>query len=143
MSLFSLASVAQTTSPIVVKTTGYKLFDYGKMSTHTTTNATPVSIQTIAVATGEAGIVEVQCIGINSAGTAAVTGSTIVRYINNAGTLTLGTDSAVLGTVTDSGISGATYTVTTSGTNIIVQVTGKASTTIKWKANTRKISVAP
>ncbi|GEO08775.1 hypothetical protein [Segetibacter aerophilus] len=142
--LLSFAAInAQTSSKVTMRTTAYKLFDYGRQAVVTTTDATPLNIETIAIATGEAGIVEVQCVGVNSAGTATVTGSTIVRYINNAGTITLGTASTPLATVTDAGISGATFAVAVSGTNIVVTVTGKASTTVKWRANTRKVSVAP
>jgi hypothetical protein len=119
------------------------LFQYGRTAAVTTTDATPTTLSAITVAADEGGLYEVQLVGYSDTDTSIVTGSKIVRYAKKAGTLTLGTPAAILATAADSGISGATWTISASSNNIIVQVTGVASKTIRWRAVIRKLVVKP
>jgi len=58
----------------------------------------------------------------------------LIRYKNVGGTLTqLGSTQTIGTDFEDAALSAADVTVTTSGTNILVQATGIAATTISWK----------
>ncbi len=110
----------------------------------TTTNATATKVDTINVATNEIGSIEVKVIGLKSDGSAAITGSKTYRYAKASGTLTLATatinptDSLVV----DTGVSGATFAASASDNNIVVKVTGKASTTIYWRVVVRQFAMS-
>lgn len=134
-----LMTAAFAQKPVLLKQSDNKLFNYGRTATVTTTDSTLTAIDSIVIAADEAGIVEVQVVGFNDSTSTAVTGSKILRYVKDGGTLTLGSATNVLTTVTDATLGTATWTVTTSGDNIIVQVKGKAGFTVRWQANTRRI----
>ena len=108
-------------------------YDYAVRDSVTTTNATPTTIHTVTINSNSRGIIEVRMAGITSDNLEGITGIKRVRYKKIAGTLTLGTVEDEMATELDL-LTTATYTITTSGNNIIVQVTGEAATTINWKA---------
>lgn len=99
-----------------------------------TTNATPGNVLTIAIPTGGVVVVEVVVvarIGTVSSGAGYTTQAT---YKNNAGTVTLiGAALAPL-IAEDAGLASASIALAISGTNVNVQVTGIAATTIEWAA---------
>lgn len=134
--LFSTALVAQK---IQVKTTTGQLFTYGTQATLTTTNATSTPIATLALASNSAGVIEVTVSGVNPATGDAVTGVAIARFSKKSGTLTLGDTTNILATEVDSGLSGATWSIASSSNNIVVSVTGKASTSVRWRCLVKQV----
>jgi hypothetical protein len=98
----------------------------------TTADATPVYIDSLVLRTNEAGIIQVTIIGYAKDTAYAVTGVKQARFNKRRGTLTLGTVTDLLTTTTDTDISGATFSIISSGNKIYVQVTGKAATSITW-----------
>ncbi len=110
----------------------------------TTTNATATKVDTINIDEDEIGTIQVIVIGLKSDGSAAITGSKSYRYAKASGSLTLATatinptDSLVV----DTGVSGATFAASASDDNIVVKVTGKASTTIYWRVIVKQFAMA-
>lgn len=106
--------------------------------TVTTSNATPTAIATIAAVASRTNHFEVLIIGRNGT-TQQARYKRALTVLNNAGTL------VQLGSVDniDSLEDDAAWdaTITTSGANVIVQVTGKAATTIVWVAKVSIIGV--
>jgi hypothetical protein len=142
LSLVMLVSVGAFSqqSNLFLKRNNNKLMNYGYTASATTTDSTLTSLATITIGSDEAGLVEVQLVGFNDSLAKAVTGSYIARYVKSGGTLTLGSPTAVSATVTDASLGTATWSITTSSNNIIVQVKGKAPAyTIRWFANIRRI----
>lgn len=103
-------------------------------ATATTTNATITTIETISMGAGanEIAVIEVTLVGISSAGDKRITGKKIVRADHNAGTLTVGSITSILADEL-TGFTTATWTITSSGNNLLIRVTGEASTTVDWK----------
>jgi hypothetical protein len=101
-------------------------------ATTTTTDATPTTIATVSPTLGESGTVKVILSGIRNNGDEFIAGEKMVRYMRTSGgTLTLGTVLDIL--TTEETITGSpTWTITTSGSTVVPQVTGVAATTIIW-----------
>lgn len=105
----------------------------GTGATDQTTDATPTTFATIATTTDSVILVESVVVGIKDDQKRAY-GSTILSvYRNDSGTL-----SSVGETLTEhSDFTTATSGSTTSGTNILIQVTGEAATNIDWTVKTK------
>lgn len=103
-----------------------------------TSDATNTTVKTLTIPDASRGIVEVwmDCIGTDD-GTKGLTGVKRVRYKKTGGTLTLGTIEDEMAIERDGGLTTATFTITTSSNNIIIQVTGEAATNLKWKPTYR------
>lgn len=99
-----------------------------------TTNATPGNVLTIAIPTG--GVVVINAFVTARIGTiTSGAGYEIIgTYKNNAGTVTLVGANATPLTNEDAGLASASIALAISGTNVLVQVTGIAATTIEWAA---------
>lgn len=114
-------------------------------STITTTNSTPANF-IIPTVIAEVGVLEVTITG-KEQGTSngGITGKKIIRYKNLSGSVSLGTATAVLADEED--MTGTpTWTITTSGTNIHVRVTGVDATNIIWNMQyqlTRSVNPTP
>lgn len=112
-------------------------------ATRTTTNATVVEIRDFATIENQAGVLTVQLVGLESDGSARITGTKTVSYLND-GTLTIGSIVDLLTTQVDAGLSGASWTIVASGSNVRVEITPVASTTIIWTITaTHTYSVSP
>jgi hypothetical protein len=98
-----------------------------------TTDATPTTLATAAIASNTAVTFSGTVVGRNTAGTInnACGGRFNVVAVNTAGTVTL----AATQDVTVQSTSTATFNVVVSGTNLIVQVTGIAATAYNWSAS--------
>lgn len=97
-----------------------------------TSDATVTTIATIATSSNEFGVIEVTLVGHRTTSDGhGITGKKIVRYRNIAGTITVGSITSLL---TDelTGLTTATWTITSSGSNILIRVTGEAATNIDW-----------
>ncbi|MEX6689227.1 hypothetical protein QTN47_17085 [Danxiaibacter flavus] len=139
LAIISFAAEAQTTKVLLKQENNY-LFNYGRQIKATTTDATQKTIDSVPIAANEAGIFELQVVGLSTAGE-AVTGSTITRYVKKSGTLTVATDSIILAKVTDTGVTNGAYAWSVSSdNNLLLKVTGQASKTINWIVNVRRIS---
>ncbi|MFT3680704.1 MAG: hypothetical protein QM791_23790 [Ferruginibacter sp.] len=111
--------------------------EYRHQATLTTTDSAYQTIDLLEVASNEAGIIEVQVLGYNDSLSIAVTGKQIVRYKKVAGTLTVGTASNILAKETDTGLSTATWDISTSSNNIIIRVKGRLNYTVKWESRVK------
>jgi hypothetical protein len=138
--MFLLSASAQTRKSLYLKASDNTLFNYGRNAVMTTTDSSNHAIDSILIASGEAGMVEVQVVGYNDSLTKSVTGSYIARYNKTSGgTLTLGTPTAVSAVVTDTELGTATWSIVSSGNNIVVRIKGKLTYTVVWIANIRRI----
>jgi len=97
-----------------------------------TTNATPTTIKTITITDETAGVIEVFLSGKETGTAGSLGGIKAVQYNKNGGTLTLGTVGDVLATNATGTLATATWTITTSSNNIIIQITGVAATNAEW-----------
>jgi hypothetical protein len=138
LGVFAMNSEAQTRK-LYLKSYDGSLMNYGTISTKTTTDSTLRALDSIVVNSGEGGLVEVQVVGFNDSLSKSVTGSYIARYNKVAGTLTLGTPTAVSTKVTDTELGTATFSLTASGNNIIVQIKGKDTYSIRWTSVVRRL----
>lgn len=109
-------------------------WDVAGVDSANTSNATNTTVNTLTIPDASRGIIEVRmsCIGTDD-GTKGLTGIKRVRYKKTGGTLTLGTVETEMAIEYDGGLTTATFTITTSSNNIIIQVTGEAATNLKWK----------
>lgn len=123
--------VWHSTSDSILKVLPDRVYYGGKAVQ--TTNATPTTIATIAIPDESAGIIEVYIIGREIGTAGKITGKKTVGYAKDGGTLTLDAITDILPTTATGTISTASWTITTSSNNIIIQVTGVAATTINWK----------
>jgi hypothetical protein len=139
ITILAIQSVNAQGSTLYLKKSDNKLLYYGRTGTVTTTDATPTNIDLMTISSNEGGVIEVIVVGYSTTDSSVVTGSKIVRYVKKGGTLTLGTATAVLAVAADTGISTATFAFAASSNNIVVQVTGVAGKTIKWKAISRRV----
>lgn len=96
------------------------------------TNATPATIQTITIADETAGYIEVFLVGKETGTAGKITGKKGVGYRKDGGTLTLDSPTDIVATSATGTMATATWTVTTSSNNIIVQITGIAATNAEW-----------
>lgn len=104
------------------------------MSTVQTTNATATTIATIPILTSESVQVLSQINGFNSAFTAMAAGTLTFAARNTAGAVTVvGTPISV--PFIDAALVGSSFTAVASGTNVLIQVTGIAATTINWSSD--------
>ena len=98
-----------------------------------TTNATPLNAITIAIPTNGCYSITAEVFGKNASNTDRLHGIKRATIRNNAGTLSLlGTVKDISTTDREGTLSTASFTITTSGTNALIQLTGVAATTIKW-----------
>lgn len=111
--------------------------------TGTTTDATPTNIAVIPMSIGYTTSIESTCIAITADGDDGLSGIKHRAYHRSSGgTLTsmapttIAADSYVGG-----GLSTATFTLTNSGTDAAIQVTGEAATTINWKIRYKLVSI--
>jgi hypothetical protein len=109
------------------------LWDLQRADSVSTANATPTTLVTYSVPASSTGVLTIDMSGMKSDGSGGITGKKVVRWKKVSGTLTLGSITSLLADEVDAAISGATWTITTSSNNIIVQVTGVAATNIDWK----------
>jgi hypothetical protein len=107
-------------------------WDFASRDSATTSNAVATTLATINIDNDTRGIIEVRLEGINA--TQGLTGIKRVRWKKIGSTLTLGTVEDEMAIERDGGLTTATFTISTSSNNIIIQVTGEASTTLDWKA---------
>jgi lysophospholipase L1-like esterase len=111
-------------------------------ATLTTTNATPTTAYTIATTTGTKYTVEVTADAIKNDGESAYGAKKfrrILRHTSGGITLASNVDIAADGYLNS--LSTATFQITNSGNDIIVEATGEASTTIHWKFTIKVTSV--
>ena len=106
-----------------------------------TTDATPTTLQTHAITDETAGMLEVFLVGKSTGTAGKITGKKIVGYRKDGGTLTLDSLTTILADVVTGDLTTATWTITTSSNNIIVQVTGQAAKTINWKCVINQIDL--
>ena len=137
----SFALQAQTTQNVWLKNYNGNLFRFGQQAVSTTTDSAYHNIATVSVGNNESGVIQVTVAGLDSTNGKAVTGSLIARYIKTGGTLTLASSSNVSAVVTDSGLSPATWDISSSSNNIVVRIKGKLGVTIDWIADIRRTSV--
>ncbi|MCG2613748.1 hypothetical protein LZZ85_05630 [Terrimonas sp. NA20] len=99
--------------------------------TVTTSNATAVNFS-VATGSEEVGTIEVTLSGKEQgAGGGGITGKKIVRYKNVSGSVSLGAVTSILPDEED--MTGTpVWTITSTGTNIQIRVTGVAATNIVW-----------
>lgn len=103
-------------------------------STVTTTDATPANIVTYTPALGEMGSIEITLNAVRNNGDEYVFGKKIVNYFNTSGgTLSIISIIDINPTAETISTGTPTWTATTSGSNIIVPLTGVAATNIIWK----------
>ena len=104
----------------------------------TTTNATATTIDTIGVATNEAGWLEMKMLGYYEDSTSSFVGTKLIKYYKVGGTLTI--TSTIDSTASiNTPLSGSDYWVTkNSYNNLVTKVSGKASKTVYWKLITKQ-----
>jgi hypothetical protein len=113
----------------------WKILDTILYATVNTTDANPTTLQTIAIPTNSAILIESRINSIKTGGTGTgTTGGTnsyirVAKVKNVGGTVTLGTISS---SYTNEDIAPFNATFVVSGTNVIVQVTGAASDNVTW-----------
>jgi hypothetical protein len=102
-----------------------------------TTGAVAATADTIAVPAGKVVTLGVTAIGRISGGTNMIQLVQNVAYENNAGTVAAASSQGTLTIVPhDVALAAATLAFTISGTNVEVQPTGVAATTIDWTVST-------
>lgn len=126
-----LGNVADPVANQDVVTKAYGDANYGgsePSDTVQTTDATPTTISTIAIASDSAVNISAFVSGA-SADFSDVTGGSVQATVrNDSGTLTIvGTSLPIVNASTT-----GTFDITVSGTNALVQVTGLAATTYNW-----------
>lgn len=104
-----------------------------------TTNATATTLASIATTGTEIGVLEVTMVALQNSSDKRLTGKKIVRYYSDGATITLGSITSILADEL-TGFTTASWTITSSGANLIIQVTGEASTTAQWKASYVKVN---
>ena len=105
-----------------------------------TTNATPTTISTLAIGTSKIHCYRVVLAGLQSNSSNGAYYERLAGYKNNAGTVTLIGSAASPITAEDNAAWDITLTI--SGTNVLVQVTGAAATTIEWETIIEEVVTA-
>jgi len=104
----------------------------------TTTNATATTVFTIPTSSGKSYLIETYYSAWNSTASASINNAAVGRYmemyVNASGSVAYIT-TLMNNTNTGSGLSAITTERTVSGSNILVQVTGVASTSIVWNVH--------
>jgi hypothetical protein len=119
----SLFTSSPDINPIVVQQVKYY------SNTTTTTNAVATTIITLPTLTSKIYNVNCKVSGLKTNLTTGYVANLFAGFRNNAGTLSqIGTTDKIQ----KSDFTTATSSISVSGTNIIVQVTGEAATTINW-----------
>lgn len=113
------------------------------MGNVTTTNATATTILTLPFDAGET-VMTVTVDFVGKSGNNVAFG--IVRWVakNIAGTPSvMGSPAVIASTVSDAALSTVAFSATTSGSDILIQVSGVAATTIDWiaEANIRTLQL--
>jgi hypothetical protein len=132
-SLISFASSAQT----FLNRNGDERFAHS----YTTTDSAYHYIDSLVMQSTEAGIFEVSVVGLSSDGY-AVTGVLKARYINHAGTLTVGSTVNTQTPVTDTQLGTATFDITTSSNKCYIRLKGKDGKTITWYSVIKRKSIS-
>jgi hypothetical protein len=112
---------------------------YKQFANLRTTNATATTIATIATSSGTVNSIKIVVNGRDvTSGTVGdgVTFEWIVQFKNVSGTLSAAATQSTQLKCNDTSMATCALTVTTSGTNILVQVAGLAGVTIDWGAAT-------
>lgn len=105
-------------------------------ATTASTNSSPISLLTLPTSDGIAYTVHAYVVGYGDSN-GKIGGEVIGVFQNIAGTLT-SAGSPIVNIIED--FSGTpTFTLVTSGTNIILQITGQAATTINWAGHLKYI----
>ena len=99
----------------------------------TTTNATPTTIATIATTTNATNLIEVYVNAYQTSASSYGVWKRTLTVTNVSGTPTIQAINSDV-TKTSSGLSANSISFSVSGSNILVQVTGIAATTIGWKS---------
>lgn len=129
-----MVNISVQAQTMQLKATNGKLVTYAKIATKTTADSVTTVMDTLIIADNSAGLIEVTVLGSSTAGD-GVTGKQIFRYHKSSGTLTLSSATNVSSIVTDTGISGATFTFSTnSNNNVQLTIKGKPSTTVNWRS---------
>ncbi len=112
-------------------------FDSTAKATVSTTNATPTTIMTIPIQTGSVYFVQFSTDGNSGSGSAACAFQQVVLIRNPSGTAVIadGGTQNIFTPMQDSSLGTTSVTASVSGTNLIIQVTGVASTNINWKTS--------
>lgn len=103
-----------------------------------TSNATPTTLLTLATVTDAVYTVEAFVAGGRDSGVNAIGGVISATFINDSGVL--GIIGTVQGSVQENFAAAPTFTLTTSGTNIILQVTGVVGININWYGKIKYIT---
>jgi hypothetical protein len=97
-----------------------------------TTDATPTVIFTIPTESYERGIIEYTVNAVKDDGDTGLTARRLLIYKNDGTTLTITTGTDI---ITDNDFTSADITESVSGTDVIIEVTGEATTNIKWEGS--------
>lgn len=110
--------------------------------TGTTTDATPTTIVTIPFVDGSLTAIEATGIGITGDGDNGYSAVKYRSYLKNSSSaLVSGSLTTLVADNYMNALSTATFTLTNSGVNAIIQVTGEAATTIHWKIRYKLVSI--
>lgn len=105
-------------------------------ATLNTTDGTETTIATITPTDNSVGQLSVNVMGIASDYSGAIGGQNMITYRKASGTVSIIVDNAPNQHNADGGLASfASWQVTASGGNLLVKVTGKASTTVKWRTS--------
>jgi len=108
--------------------------DLATISTATTTDATETTLVSVATSSDEACLIDANVVGIRTdSGTEAVGYRFIALFRNNAGTLVKVSEQKTI--LEDAAAVACDASVSASGTDILVRVTGIAVRTFNWKVS--------
>ncbi|WEK34572.1 MAG: hypothetical protein P0Y53_18960 [Candidatus Pseudobacter hemicellulosilyticus] len=119
----------------VVQPSDNQVYDLSGKNALPTSNASPANIVAYSPANGQAGIFECRIVAMKTDGSGIATFNKSIRFRKTGGAITAGTTVSITPDETDAGLTGCTVSITGSGGDIIVQVTGISATSIQWKAN--------
>jgi hypothetical protein len=134
IALISITATAQTNQNLYLQNGNGRLFRYGYQGFLTTADGSAHTIATFLIGANEGGVLTARVVGVDTATMDEVTGVVGIRYKKVAGTLTLGSAINVQSIVTDAGLGSATFAFAASSNNVVLNVTGDASTSVVWKA---------
>lgn len=108
----------------------------------TTTNTTPSNIFTYPIPV-DGQVLRFTVDVLAKSGSDAFSGRKKCTILRSSGALTIigVTAQDIVASVNTTGLAAVTWTITTSGTNVLVQVTGLTSTTIAWEANITNLTL--
>lgn len=105
-----------------------------------TTDATVTTVATIAIGASKLHALRVSLVGMRSTLAEAAYYERLAAYKNNAGTVTL--IGAAASPITAEDAAGWDITLTISTTNVLVQVTGAAASTVEWECVVEEVVTA-